>query len=144
MTTNFTAGNYCTFTVNGSEVACNAWSIVSPTGIASTETSASGKIVQNYPTFQNYSGMLATPYDLANDPLAAPRNLQSGSVVNNLKLYLTQTSASALNGLFWLISQAIITHMAQSVNTRTVIPMMYQWVIYAGATVTAPNGDSIS
>jgi hypothetical protein len=112
--------------------------------VASTETSASGKFSQNYPTFQNCSGTLATPYDLNNDPLSAPRAMYPGNVLSNIKLFLTQSAASAMNGLCWAISQIIITHMGQAVNTRTVIPSMYAWTIYAGATVTAPGGELVS
>jgi hypothetical protein len=142
--TRFTSGSYCTFSVNGAEVACNGWSIAMPSGVASTETSASGRFSQNYLTFQNCSGMLATPYDLNNDPLVAPRALYSGNVVTNLKLFLNQSAASAMDGLNWLITQAGISHLAQAVNTRTVIPMMYQWIIVAGAVVYAPNGEIVS
>jgi hypothetical protein len=104
----FYSGFYGTAALGGSELPITQW-IVQPTvELTPFKNSKSGGFIIREATFQDCAVEIDIDFDFGNNPFASSQSINVGAVLNNVKLYLHQSSAGTLDGLAWGFSSLIV------------------------------------
>lgn len=133
----FYSGFYGSASVGANELALMMWSVTPTVQLVEFRNSRSGNYVVRQSTFSDVSGDLTVDYDFANDYFAAPFNLNPGTILTNLLLYLHQPSKSELSGPEWTFASVIIDSTPQTLDINGKIGTKFSFK-GAGGNVTPP------
>ncbi len=131
------------------ELALIRWDIIPTAKLVEFMNSRSGLYPVREATFRDLTGSIDIDYDFANpiySTSAGGMNLQPGTTISQLKLYLDQTSrysgsglgTGSLDGPYWYIASALINAMPQSLTNDGKITTRISWAT-ASATITYPS-----
>jgi hypothetical protein len=104
----FHSGFYGTAALGGDELPITKWEVQPTVELTPFKNSKSGGFILREATFQDCIVEIDVDFDFANNPFASPLNINVGAVLTNVKLYLHQSSAGSLDGLFWAFSSLIV------------------------------------
>jgi hypothetical protein len=104
----FHSGFYGTAAVNGTELPIVKWEVQPIVQLTQFRNSRSGGFIIREATFQDCAVEIDVDFDFGNNPFASPLSLTVGTTLSNVRLYLYQSTAGAMDGPFWNFSSLIV------------------------------------
>jgi hypothetical protein len=102
----------------GTELPITEWSVRPTAKHATFQTSKNMGYDQVEANWKSATVTITVEYDFNNNPFISPTNIQIGTVLTNVVLYLHQSGVGTLDGPNWTFPSLLVTETNQSLQVN--------------------------